>query len=697
VRCVCAVIIVSALTVLAVPLDSTEGIHRKWRTTAQEAEARVLEGAIREKIHASQKTLEPPSSDSKPESPAWKSILEKGETLASVGASYVKDLWKEAKDSEIADFLLKAYQGVPTLAESKISKNIPSPKTMDLEQFAAVPDEDLRVPVKSVKSHAVRSKKIRVTDLEGKNATVIDSNIPTFLTYPCVDEKGEQRCQDTCYKKIVEDILEAPWTSDSATANWVMCSFLNAGSGEKCANDFPETSVTTGYEKGRIQSNEGVEDSCIASMEQWIDILQDNCPHRPIVSKISMAIANSVFEFVVETRMDCKSRIYMASPSGLYGVRTWLRAPDQKLSPLDIYPFSQRIVSSARSGVYNTLATEIAKGKEGFNAISKKTLESIKAARFKYGSGKPLSKDEFVTYINTLRDQYVTYCDSLHNINRNIWQTLTRGSECLADGTRQKPRAQHFFTDLFGESLDKCSPSVCSFSFDVFAYDEKACQADLHRNRMLRAARNLQNVPDRSPKIALNWNNDEESPYAEDSDPTDLKFQEADIALPLQHWVMSSIYMAKRAMEHMANRFAAGNTQPKKFDINSFEDMQFQKQDILGRKWQADAVRRIYNGEPKAVEKSTKDVGTDIPETVLLEPTVGAVTKKVVATAAKSANIPISGDIVVGNDAVGSVSNDLDSDGEHLAENETFPPHPKYDKDSELLDDSFSIPTKKVV
>lgn len=627
-RGVCFAVLLTLPLVLSVPLEQSQGIHRKWRTSAQETEAKFLEGAIRQKLKTTDSKTPEHSKDTKEQpnadEPMWKKVLEKGKEYATTGAAYVKEFWNEAKNSDAADFLMKAYQGEPSAAATPSSKNVLTTKPMDLEMAT----EEASIPVNTTsKPSRKRSKKFVFGDLEDVDS--IDSDVPTFRKYGCADDKGEERCKDSCYSKIVDNIMDAPFTADSLTANWVLCTFINAGTGEQCSGQLPESS-NSGYTQGRIFSNEGIEHSTIASMEQWVETLQDNCRLRPLVSKVSIAVANSFFDFVVETRQDCKSRIYMASPSGMYGLRTWLREPEQRITPLDIYPYSERILSAARSGVQSTLSTEIANAKESFKGIDSKVLEAIKEARKNYGGGAPLSKEKFATYIGTLRDIFVTYCDSLHNMPRNFWRSFSRFSECITEGVRKKPRAQHFFTEIFGENLDKCSPSFCSFSFDTFAYDETACQYDLQKNRLLKAARNLQKIPDNRPKISLKWNITEDSPAAEDEDPTEAKFQEVDSALPLQHWVMSSIYLAKKAMQHMSQRFASGNTQPKKFDIATFEDMQFQKQDILSRKQQAEEVRKFEKASmeaktaavnPESAETSGKAVG---PEAKDAEPKITA-------------------------------------------------------------------------
>jgi hypothetical protein len=222
------------------------------------------------------------------------------------------------------------------------------------------------------------------------------------------------------------------------------------------------------------------------------------------------------------------------------------------------------------------------------------TKHQIITARQSFGSGAPISIDAFTRYIVTLKDSYVIYCDSLHNSNRNLWQSFARGVACVTGDSRTKPRAAHLFTEIFGESLDRCSPNYCQFSFDVFAYDEAACGADIAQEAVAKKVRVVSGAGKPKRRLSVNWETDEDSPFAEDTDATEWKFQTANVAM--SRWVSSSFALTHRAITYFKDQ-ALGLVSPRSWNIRSLGEMDYDGRAKLTKEWKKEAAERITTGK----------------------------------------------------------------------------------------------------
>jgi len=288
-----------------------------------------------------------------------------------------------------------------------------------------------------------------------------------------------------------------------------------------------------------------------------------------------LEIASSIFEFVVEHRVDCTTRIYQASPHDHYGVRTWLKKADDPITMLDLFPNSHAVTAAAegldRREKYRSVT---AKAKIDRATLDPSFVHNFTQARSDWGSGKPLSDVEFAKYILQIKDLYTIYCDELHHPHRTAWQTLRSYLTCSNGARRQKPKAANLFVKAFGESLDECSPNTCSFAFDTYAYDERSCDSDVVRDMQRRltvrtpAWEQLQwedgpPLDDAHVKLPVNWDELEQTPAAEDDDfderHTVGQAQEASVMSDFNQFIYNTIYDASKAMSDMAS-YLAGET-----------------------------------------------------------------------------------------------------------------------------------------
>ena len=104
----------------------------------------------------------------------------------------------------------------------------------------------------------------------------------------------------------------------------------------------------------------------------------------------------------------------------------------------------------------------------------------------KYQGGRVLSKGDFLEYVLTLKKAYEAYCDDLHPRPRSLPTTILNLVSCMW-WDRPKSSSKHLFLELFGVSLDKCSPNYCAFTFDMYGYDEGACDAEAASRSATRA------------------------------------------------------------------------------------------------------------------------------------------------------------------------------------------------------------------
>eukprot|EP00299_Pterocystis_sp_00344_P016895 c8482_g1_i1.p1 GENE.c8482_g1_i1~~c8482_g1_i1.p1 ORF type:complete len:699 (-),score=207.56 c8482_g1_i1:79-2175(-) len=543
-------------------LDANAEAHAD--TVAREREAEALETAVFDRMKSQEENH----------------VRDTITQVAQQGFDMVKQVWNEFNPSQLTDYLYKKFNGESTTSAAPQA---------DLEQSIESKEHSQRVT-----AHRAHSTK-KHHDFE--KSPLSDLTSPEFRRYPCTNQT---QCSDQCYQKIVSDIMAAPTASSGATANWVMCEFLTAGTGNPCGPEFPEITPSR-YQRGRIEAQDGDSSDIIATMERWLEILRSNCQYQPLVSKVSVTVAGTDFDFVVEMRRDCKARIYQSSPNGTYSLRTWLKAPNQQLNILDLEPYSTRIVHAAHRSAKDEMQAQVEAAQNVLDQMDPAVKQQILTTRKTYGSGAPLSIEAFTQYIVTLKDAYVVFCDSLHNSNRNFWQTVVRGVACLTGDSRTKPRAAHLFTNIFGENLDRCSPSFCQFTFDVFSYDDSACAADIAQEA---AAKNAvrKSSPRISTRIPVQWQTDEDSPFAEDTDATEWKFQNTDVTL--QRWVSTSFALTHRAVQYFKDQ-ALGLAAPRSWNIRSLGELD-DKRTRTTKKWQKEAAERIANGA-----KGTTQIGSE--------------------------------------------------------------------------------------
>jgi len=91
-------------------------------------------------------------------------------------------------------------------------------------------------------------------------------------------------------------------------------------------------------------------------------------------------------------------------------------------------------------------------------------------------------------------------------------------------------KTSHLFANLFGDfTLDVCSPNFCSFSFDIFGYDERICNKDIYETKKwneIRKKRKNGDSEEKTKTIDVNWDELEHSPGAEeDEEDREWKYQ----------------------------------------------------------------------------------------------------------------------------------------------------------------------------
>jgi hypothetical protein len=195
------------------------------------------------------------------------------------------------------------------------------------------------------------------------------------------------------------------------------------------------------------------------------------------------------------------------------------------------------------------------KSRDALHDLNPEVMSSFQIAHDKYGRGKALSQKEFSGYIINLRNIYTTYCDSLHGSNRSIFQKFKRFFDCYSGSTRPRTEHSHLFTSIFGDAtLDKCSPTKCSFSFDTWGYDERVCTRDLKERATWKKIRSKY-VKNEShgAEIPVNWDRLEPSETEFSDDPS-----AESVAAAVFEPVVNAVKTGVKEVESLVKRAASG-------------------------------------------------------------------------------------------------------------------------------------------
>ena len=338
-------------------------------------------------------------------------------------------------------------------------------------------------------------------------------------------------CNDACYKLIQNDLDQCPTYGAESTSHWLLKKFLNSDSERESM-----------FERGRIANVHTDGNQALSGIDSWLHTLQMYCGHKPMVSHITLKLGTLThFDLVIEQRADCTMRIYTTSSIDSYSLWSWLDTHSLKQN-YDMITGNQRLLMDNlwKEGTRASFARADRRLKPSEKQIALETnvtvhtvtlfdekipvkslprasLDSLEAARQRWGQGNALSRAQFGQYTLLLSQLIHSYCDpyaSMTNPSRfsgtskrpnkfsQVFQCMGFKTQSLhqiaqeiqfgkvSPGLWQGRAAQQL---LFGEVPTTqypahCWPvSFCSFDYDVYVYDERACTSEF--NAKLKAQR----------------------------------------------------------------------------------------------------------------------------------------------------------------------------------------------------------------